>query len=227
MKETNFIKQRLSKYISGSQYQKIDFDKPTTCPLCGIGTDGVLLRPVIESFTPDCQDNTIVFIWRCTACRRVFASYHLLRDQQCTYHGTFPQQTLSFEDEVLENVSPRFIEMYNQCLRSDINGDYNLAAVGMRSALEILVKDYAIFFLEKQHDDVVNLNLFSAISEFLENSELIKAADVIRILGNDHTHYERKYPQHEYKLLKMYMDIFIELIRNKVLIKNPPVSREK
>ena len=41
----------------------------------------------------------------------------------------------------------------------------------------------------------------------------------------DHTHYERKYPELDFNLLKKYMDIFINLVQTKLLIANPPVSR--
>ena len=54
---------------------------------------------------------------------------------------------------------------------------------------------------------------------------MLSTADVVRILGNDHTHYERKYPELEFNLLQKYMDIFINLVQTKLLIANPPVSR--
>ena len=54
----------------------------------------------------------------------------------------------------------------------------------------------------------------------------MNTADVIRILGNDYAHYERKYPEHDFELLKRYMDIFINLVETKILIAHPPVERK-
>ena len=52
-----------------------------------------------------------------------------------------------------------------------------------------------------------------------------KCADVVRILGNDNTHYERDYESIDFKVLKQYLNIFIEMIEVQIKIKNPPVSR--
>ena len=68
------------------------------------------------------------------------------------------------------------------------------------------------------------LKLFEAISNYLPEN-MLSTADVVRILGNDHTHYERKYPELDFNLLQKYMDIFINLVQTKLLIANPPVSR--
>lgn len=46
-----------------------------------------------------------------------------------------------------------------------------------------------------------------------------KYTDVVRILGNDNTHYEN------IKVLKQYLHIFIDMIEVQIKIKNPSVSR--
>ena len=56
-----------------------------------------------------------------------------------------------------------------------------MAAVGYRSALEILIKDYAINDLHEPSEKVVKLDLFHAISNYL-SSDTVNAADVVRIL---------------------------------------------
>ncbi len=131
----------------------------------------------------------------------------------------------SYQNQILESVSPRFISSYNQALRAEIRGDIELAAIGYRQALECLVKDYAINECGADKEKVVKTKLFDAISEYLGEKDLVSAADVVRILGNDYAHYERKYPQHDFELLKRYMEIFIKLAETKMLIAHPPVSR--
>ena len=51
-------------------------------------------------------------------------------------------------------------------------------------------------------------------------------ADVVRILGNDTTHYEKKYEEIDFSVLKQYLDIFINLIDVEIKMKNPPVKRK-
>lgn len=67
---------------------------------------------------------------------------------------------------------------------------------------------------------------YDAISSYLPNEALTNSADVVRILGNDYTHYKRKYPEHDFALLKNYMEIFIKSIEVQYMIKHPPVSRK-
>lgn len=50
--------------------------------------------------------------------------------------------------------------MYNQALRSESKGDIELAAIGFRSALEILVKDYAVNELKINVEEVSRKSLF-------------------------------------------------------------------
>ncbi|MSA02943.1 DUF4145 domain-containing protein [Lactonifactor sp. BIOML-A3] len=130
-----------------------------------------------------------------------------------------------YKNDILSNISERFINMYNQSLQAEFVENIELAAIGYRSALEILVKDFAVIELNKTHDEVVKKSLCSAIGEYLAQPELVQTADVIRILGNDYTHYQRKYPEHDFTLLKGYMEIFIKQIEVQYMVKHPPVAR--
>lgn len=138
----------------------------------------------------------------------------------------YPNMTfVPYRNDILTSISERFIDMYNQALQSEFVGNIELAAIGYRSALEILVKDFAINELCKDPTDVSKKTLCTAIDEYLSQPDLVNTADVIRILGNDYTHYQRKYPEHDFELLKGYMEIFLKQIEVQFMIKHPPVSR--
>ena len=130
-----------------------------------------------------------------------------------------------YTNEILSSISERFINMYNQALQAEFVDNIELAAIGYRSALEILVKDYAINELGKDSDEVSKKSLCNAIGEYLNQQDLVATADVIRILGNDYTHYKRKFPEHDFDLLKGYMNIFLKQIEVQYMISHPPVSR--
>ena len=118
-----------------------------------------------------------------------------------------------------------FIDVYNQALRAEAAGDMALAAMGCRQALECLIKDFAIKELKRPQEEVEKASLFKAIGDYLNEKDLVASADVVRILGNDYVHYKRKYPEHDFILLKSYMNIFIKLVETKLLTAHPPVSR--
>lgn len=227
MAELYFIEKPLTNYINTTEYNKVTLLKPQTCPHCSVNTDAHYVQQSKTSDFDTSGTELITFIWRCTACKKIFVSFHGYKNKQCTYLDRFPKISTQFNDPEIEKISPRFIEMYNQALHAEDDGGYNLAAVGFRSALEILIKDYAVICLGKSKDDVSSKKLIGAITEYLGESDLIKTADVVRILGNDHTHYERKYPEYDFNLLKSYMNIFISQIRTYIMIKYPPVSRQE
>lgn len=109
--------------------------------------------------------------------------------------------------------------------QAEYNQNFELAAIGFRSSLEILVKDYAIQELGEPAETVAKQSLCNAIATYLQQADLVNTADVVRILGNDYTHYKRKYPEHDFVLLKKYMEIFLSQIEVKYMIKHPPVAR--
>ena len=129
------------------------------------------------------------------------------------------------KNENLAAISERFIDMYNQALQAEYNQNFELAAIGFRSSLEILIKDYAIQELGEPAETVAKQSLCNAIATYLQQADLVNTADVVRILGNDYTHYKRKYPEHDFVLLKKYMEIFLSQIEVKYMIKHPPVAR--
>ena len=198
--------------------------KPATCPYCGFGTDATFENKTVFPFN---QNSLLLATCKCTSCGKTF---FFACERIPNGNGTFicMHPTFSFEpytNETLQLISPRFIEMYNQALQSEFANNYDLAAIGFRTALEILVKDYAINELQKPREEVVAKKLFGAIEAYLGQTDLLKTADVVRILGNDYTHYQRQYPQHDFDLLKGYMDIFLKQIEVAYMIKHPPVSR--
>lgn len=225
LNKQHFISKDLTDFYKNSAYAGISFDKPLTCPHCDINGDAALIDTKSYLYDLKGGGECFFFIWRCTVCKKLFVSLHLLRNKHVSLLGVLPDKKNTFSDDDIEKISPRFIEIYNQALRAEHNGDYTLAAVGFRTALEILIKDYAITCLNQPHDDVIKLNLYNSITEYLGEDDLVKTADVIRILGNDHTHYVRKYPEYDFALLKSYADIVIPLIKTKIMIKHPPVHR--
>ena len=219
--EMKYLLKDASVFASGLRFK---YEKPATCPHCGYGTDATFQSKAVHDFN---GKKLLVATCKCTSCQKTFMFAVEGGDtatSSCSCIYPAPSSSEYFNDK-LSAISERFIIIYNQALRAEFNGDYELAATGMRSALEILIKDYAIKELNQPKEEVAKKDLFKAISEYLKQPELISTADVIRILGNDYTHYDRKYPQHDFELLKGYMDIFLKQIEVQYMISHPPVFR--
>lgn len=205
---------------------KFKYQKPATCPFCGYGTDATYKSKIYYSFN---DGHILLAVCECTSCHKSF--FFACEDAKgdlakaaCIY----PNETVvPYSNDNLSAVSERFIDMYNQALKAEYNGSCELAAIGYRSALEILVKDFAIKELNEPEETASKQSLCDAIAKYLKQEELVRTADVVRILGNDYTHYKRKYPEHDFALLKKYMEIFLSQIEAQYMIKHPPVSRKQ
>ena len=81
--------------------------------------------------------------------------------------------------------------------------------------------------MEEQQDEkkISSLHLDDAISR-LNQASLINAADVVRFLGNDATHYEKNYENLGYDEAKAYAELFIQQIEGMLMLKYPVVTRK-
>ena len=223
----DYIKKPVSEY--GSSFQNGTYSKPATCPYCGYGTDA----PVMSrgSFHMGGNVYMLAGTCKCTHCNKTFffACYRNISetpDSPCSF--CFPENSFTpYKNDVLSQISKRFIQMYNQALNAEFNNSLDLAAIGYRSSLEILVKDFAISELGVSEDEASKKSLCDAIGTYLMQEDLVKTADVVRILGNDYTHFKRKYLDFDFNLLKYYMDIFMKQIEAQYMIHHPPVERHQ
>lgn len=210
-----------------SSYASINnkkYIKVSTCPYCGIGTDAIQ----VKIFPFEISNGVIANVsYKCTSCDKVFhVSYiHKANEDEFKPYSVYPNFQGRIFSEAITATSPRFIKLYNQAFKAEYDSNYELAGCGYRNALEILIKDYAINVLKEKKEEVIQYKLFQAIAKYLKDVDMSNCADVVRILGNDNTHYERDYENIDFDVLKQYMDIFIDMIDVKIKVKNPPVSR--
>jgi hypothetical protein len=213
----NFIRKNASEFQQG--YTGF-YLKPAVCPHCGTGTDAVSTAREVFAFSANA--NLLLSSVKCTSCSKTFFFANLRESGNTDAEVVciYPSLAKEYTNDTLEKISPRFIAMYNQSLRSEKAGDTELAALGYCSALETLVKDYALSELGKPAEEVVTKQLFDAISDYLLQKDLINTPDLRRILGDNYTHYEEKYPEQDLLILKGYMEIFLKQIEMQYLIKH-------
>lgn len=222
----NYLKKPATEFNhsdSGTRHINNYYSKPATCPHCGIGVDAPFVRKCV--FETEAGALLMAATCKCTSCQRYFFFTCLHDGKSAPSVCIWPNSDSPYSNDNLSAISPRFIDIYNQALRSESRGDIDIAAIGYRTALEILVKDYAINELGLDADEVSKQSLCNAIGEYLKQEDLVKTADVVRIFGNDYVHYKEKYPDKDFHILKSYMIIFMRLVDTEYMIKHPPVSR--
>ena len=196
------------------------------CPYCGTCVD-----PTIKDSSQFINYNSTIIVLlthyiRC--CDKLFFSVHEIKTDENDKRTaelliSYPQAMLKKLPESICNISPRFVELHNQCYWAEKNNFFELAGTGYRNAMEVLIKDFAIKELGESSDEAKKLKLFDAIGKYIPDYRFQNAADVVRIIGNDYTHYERKYDDVEFDYVKIYLDLVIMYVDAQYRLTHPPI----
>lgn len=198
------------------------FEVPIICPNCNYS-----LQPIIKDHRLLLYGSEklliISFIGNCCSVP-FYATYKQIKDRTFQLLDVFPHLKPTILPEKIRELSPRFSELYSQSYTAEQNNHTELAGSGYRNAIEVLIKDFAIKKLNAPEEEVCKMDLYTAIGTYLKEVNIdTSAADVIRVLGNDYTHYQRKYDGIDFVVVKRYLEIFIQQIETKLLLMEPIV----
>jgi hypothetical protein len=109
----------------------------------------------------------------------------------------------------IDEISPAFVRIFRQAMQAEMTGWQELVGIGYRKALEFLVKDFLIW---QRPDDAeqIKATYLGACIKTMGDALLIASAQRAAWLGNDETHYVRRWPAHDIDDLK----ILINLVQN-------------
>jgi hypothetical protein len=154
----------------------------------------------------DCQ---LRVVFQCTwrDCAETFFGYYTRRDGK---QGTadylvkvapISPQKANFAESV-SKVSTDFIEIYNQAIAAESAGLDEIAGIGLRKALEFLIKDFCINQHPTEIVAIKNMDLGPCIKKYCDDARLISAASRAVWLGNDEAHYTRRWIDREHYRFK-------------------------
>jgi len=194
-------------------------DYPDKCPICekqgqpnfisAVGTVG--------------QPNPQVFVaYRCPVktCRGLYIANYTLIANRPGNEGYPTQikvvksfrflQVLEFAPN-LKTVSATFCEIFQQAAEAEANGLSQIIGPAYRKALEFLVKDFVIkqkVSSDSQKQELVKQTyLGKVIDEFIDEPVIKQCAKRATWLGNDETHYVRKWEEKDINDLKTLIRI--------------------
>lgn len=131
-----------------------------------------------------------------------------------TYLGRHKQKEFS---ETILGISPDFVEIYYQASTAEQNGLNQICGVGYRKALEFLIKDYIIYKNNNLKDTVEKILLGKCINDYIKNDKIKDIAKRATWLGNDETHYVRKWIGKNITDLKLLIDLTVHWIETEDL----------
>ncbi|MDC0803500.1 DUF4145 domain-containing protein [Clostridium paraputrificum] len=185
---------------------KLDVDRIDECPLCHLKISPNLIGEAEGKFyytllqCPNCGELFIVK-YATRVNRRTYAGF------ECDLIGIYPKTAQNkCIPEKIKEISPMFVEIYNQANGAEAHSLYQLVGIGYRKALEFLVKDYLKFKDPDKKDEIESEFLGKCINK-IENSNIKKMAKGATWIGNDETHYVKRWENKDITDLKNLIDL--------------------
>lgn len=124
-----------------------------------------------------------------------------------------------FSDTIV-HISPDFQVIYNQAFCAEQHSLNQICGVGYRKALEFLIKDYLLSSISEddteKKEKIKNKFLGNCIAEDVVNEQIKIVAKRAVWLGNDETHYVRKWTEKDVSHLKQLIELTVRWIESEV-----------
>jgi hypothetical protein len=191
---------------------------PDECPRCHKHVHASLKLAQLLGETGKYNDRaTIEAVFLCPVddCKRYFIAYFRETDGGNRYGGGefrftgaapwVPVAPMVFEG--IRKLSPNFYEIYAQAAEADVRKLDQVAGVGYRKALEFLIKDYCSSKRPEDEGRIKATNLGPCIDTFVSDQNIKDCAKLATWLGNDETHYVRKWDNKDIHDLKSLISL--------------------
>jgi hypothetical protein len=195
----------------------ISFDEaPDRCPVCNNG-----IKPLFRYASNHNQNIFLEIVWQCPVenCQKLFiATYNQKRFVGGYEIGRFsPQKILTrVFDKEISGISPNFILIYNQAEIAEKNNLMQICGPGYRKALEFLIKDYLINYKPEAKEAIEQSLLMPCISKYVDNTNIKECAKRAVWIGNDETHYKRKWEDKDIGDLKSIIELTLYWIASEI-----------
>ena len=194
---------------------------PDACPLCHRG-----IQPIDMSWNCILDGSLIERVFMCPlrSCQHLFIARYKKNPNSGYFflNQTTPTEPRNYSHAPeLQQISKDFCEIYNQAQKSEQLGFALVSGPGYRKALEFLVKDY-LTLLQPTDDgkkEVAELALMPCIRKFVTDARMKATAERATWLGNDETHYIRKWEDKDLQDMKKFIQLTCFWIQSEHLTK--------
>ena len=203
---------------------------PDECPICHHGIAPLRTNQAYISARTSERNwgGYLEMLYRCPRvnCGRMFCviyRQHIQNDGARNYFfscGLYPQAGKPPDvPNSIQELSPSFVNIYSQALEAERVGLNEVSGPALRRALEFLIKDYLIQNNVASAETIKATPLGVCINNYVSDSNLKISAERATWLGNDATHYDRKYTSHDVTHLKELIDLTVYWLRSELMTK--------
>ena len=114
---------------------------------------------------------------------------------------------------IISSTSSSFCEIYNEALAAEHYRLMQICGVGYRKSLEFLIKDYVTAKHPDQDEKIKTTLLAACIESYVGDRNIKEVAKRATWLGNDETHYERRWVDKDLHDLKVMIDLVLHWIQ--------------
>jgi hypothetical protein len=205
---------------------------PDVCPLCHVGIDPKFhFAFFLDNDYPTVNDNHVQAVLQCPRadCRRIFIAYYIQRNRIAMQDRERPKYQLtgiapySYKEEVfpesIRKVSPSFCTIFNEAAHAEGRNLKNIAGPGYRKALEFLLKDFLVAEYPNEAEQIKKEWLGNLIRDKVQDENIKGCAERAAWLGNDESHYLRKWDDKDLSDLRTLIRLCVNWIENHLLTK--------
>ncbi len=185
---------------------------PDKCPSCHHAIDPIIHFAYCNTNHWN-TDKCMQVIYRCTKknCDNLFIAYYMATTGGCSDFKLSHLRPIDKKGRdftaTIQDISSSFCTIYNQALSAEQDGLKEICGVGYRKAIEFLIKDYLIAKNPDKQVEIENKFLGRCIEDDIGNENIKSMAKRATWLGNDETHYLRKWEGKELEDLKKLIDV--------------------
>ncbi len=189
------------------------YETPHKCFKCNMA-----IRAVHEDKYQYNNDKELQALFSCPGCLDYIIGVYTTTPPGYRLKDVLPKRTIlsiDIDKEIME-ISQRFSEIYIQAMSADTLKFNELAGMGLRKALEFLIKDYCIFKYKEKEDEIKSSRLIDCMNSYIDDNDIKEVAKRAAWLGNDESHYDKKWNDKDIEDLKELLDITIHFIVKKI-----------
>jgi len=132
--------------------------------------------------------------------------------------------------EHIRTISPSFCAIVSEAKNAERQGWKLVAGPGYRKALEFLIKDYLCLLHPTDADNIKSTQLGPCINRYVANDSVKATAERAAWIGNDETHYVRKWDDKDLDDLKILIELTVHWIEmemmTKKILKDMPTGKK-
>lgn len=184
------------------------FPYPNTCPVCHYkipigGYSGIFQTK-----------DKLQVIYVCTNKECGTAFMQVWENYGSRFHlkTTFPSESEKEFSESVKKLSPQFVEIYKQAAKAKDLGLVQICGPGYRKAFEFLIKDYAKYKNAQEAESIEKSFAGGVVEKYIDHPQTKALAKRALWVGNDETHYRRKWEDKDINDLIKLIDLTIHWI---------------